>query len=216
MAPEDYFFNGGISSAATVLAATDHPVGLGIVSCVARHPAVLAMECSVLSRMHPGRLTPGSGWVCRAGSDRWALPGRRSRRSRVRHRSARLLAGEAVTRTGRSFLFDRVKLTHPETSDAAIYIGVIGPEMLRLAGRIADGTIMSVFASHEYLRWMREQVAGRADPRRDDPPADLFALTRSTTADREVAASVRRWRSTCRWSRNKLIDVYGIRRTWRT
>ena len=59
---EDYFFYGGLSSAAVVLAATERVrVGLGILSCVARHPAVTAMEISSLDRSFPGRLMQGIG-----------------------------------------------------------------------------------------------------------------------------------------------------------
>src|ERR1051326_5213840 len=59
---EDYFFTGGIAGAAAALAATsESPVGLGIVSAMARHPAALAMEISTLARMYPGRLRPGIG-----------------------------------------------------------------------------------------------------------------------------------------------------------
>src|SRR5690349_9927636 len=65
---EDYFFTGGIASAATVLARTSEiDVGLGIVSALTRHPAVLAMEISTLARMHPGRVIPAVG----LGLPRW-------------------------------------------------------------------------------------------------------------------------------------------------
>ena len=215
--PEDYFFNGGIASAATVLAATERVgIGLGIVSCMARHPAVLAIECSVLARIHPGRLTIGVGigqpaWVRQMGiypaSQLAALEecitGLRE-----------LLAGERVTRTGRSFLFDDVQLTHPATSDVPIYVGVIGPRLLHLAGRIADGVIASIFASTAYLRWMRAQVAAGASPSRDERhPLACFAMfSVDHDADRAIAAL----RPTMAFylsvlAESTLIEVYGIR-----
>ena len=53
---EDFFFTGGISGAAVVLGATEGiSVGLGIVSAVVRHPALLSMEISTISGVHPGR-----------------------------------------------------------------------------------------------------------------------------------------------------------------
>ena len=59
---EDYFFTGGISGATAVLAETKEvPVGLGIVSAMVRHPAVLAMEIATMARMYPGRVHPGIG-----------------------------------------------------------------------------------------------------------------------------------------------------------
>ncbi|MCY3948511.1 MAG: LLM class flavin-dependent oxidoreductase, partial [Acidimicrobiaceae bacterium] len=59
---EDYFFTGGISGASVVLGATSEiTVGLGVVSAVARHPSVLAMELATLSRSSPERLIAGVG-----------------------------------------------------------------------------------------------------------------------------------------------------------
>ena len=59
---EDYYFTGGISGAATVLSATERmPVGLGVVSAVARHPALLAMEVATMARIYPGRVVPAIG-----------------------------------------------------------------------------------------------------------------------------------------------------------
>jgi 5,10-methylenetetrahydromethanopterin reductase len=70
---EDYFFTGGISGTAAALTATTMiPVGTGIVSALVRHPALLAMEASTLSRMYPGRVRVGIGlgfpsWVAQMG-----------------------------------------------------------------------------------------------------------------------------------------------------
>jgi hypothetical protein len=69
---EDYFFTGGISGAMAALSATSTiPVGLGIVSAVVRHPALLAMG----SRRHPVCTRDGCGRasasVRRSGSGRW-------------------------------------------------------------------------------------------------------------------------------------------------
>jgi alkanesulfonate monooxygenase SsuD/methylene tetrahydromethanopterin reductase-like flavin-dependent oxidoreductase (luciferase family) len=54
---EDCFFTGGISGAAIALGATETmPIGVGVVSAVTRHPAILAMELATLARAFPGRL----------------------------------------------------------------------------------------------------------------------------------------------------------------
>ncbi len=95
-----------------------------------------------------------------------------------------------------------------------IYVGVIGPKLLRLAGRIADGIIASIFASTAYLRWMRAQVAGGADPRRDERHrlACFAMFSVDHNADRALAAL----RPTMAFylsvlAESKLIEVYGIR-----
>jgi 5,10-methylenetetrahydromethanopterin reductase len=215
--PEDYFFNGGIASAATVLAATERVrIGLGIVSCMARHPAVLAIECSVLARLHPGRLTVGVGigqpaWVRQMG----VYPASQLAALEECVTSLReLLAGESVTRTGRSFVFDDVRLTHPALGPVPIYVGVIGPNLLRLAGGIADGVIASIFASTEYLRWMRARVAEGASPDRVTPhPLACFAMF---SVDRDADRALAALRPTMAFylsvlAGSPLIEVYGIR-----
>ena len=59
---EDYFFTGAISAATAALSATERlPVGIGIVSAMVRHPAVLAMEIATIARMYPGHFRPGIG-----------------------------------------------------------------------------------------------------------------------------------------------------------
>jgi alkanesulfonate monooxygenase SsuD/methylene tetrahydromethanopterin reductase-like flavin-dependent oxidoreductase (luciferase family) len=168
---EDYFFTGGVAGAAAVLAATEHvPVGLSIVSSVARHPALLAMEMSTLAHLHPGRLRIGVGgglamWLRQMGIEPT------SSLAAIREcvtATQRLLAGEQITEQGRQFSFDAVQLAFP-VDDAPVYMGVIGPKMLQLAGEIADGTIGSAPTCPEYVSWAREQIAvgqqrsGRSD-----------------------------------------------------
>jgi 5,10-methylenetetrahydromethanopterin reductase len=160
---EDYFFTAGISSAATVLARTERiGVGLGIVAAVTRHPALLAMEVSTLARIHPGRLVCGVGlglprWVGQMGlTPPSALGAVRACVTTVRA----LLAGEEVSGEHGPFTFDGIRLAHP-VPDAAppLWMGVSGPNMLRLAGEVADGVIVSVMAGVDYIRWARERIA---------------------------------------------------------
>jgi 5,10-methylenetetrahydromethanopterin reductase len=212
--PEDYFFNGAIACAATVLAATERVrIGLGIVSCMARHPAVLAIECSALARMHPGRLTIGVGigqpaWVRQMG----IYPTSQLAALDECVTSLRdLLSGQPVTRDGKSFSFEDVQLTHPATTEVPIYVGVIGPNLLRLAGRIADGVIASIFASAKYLQWMRGHVAEGAGPERR--PLVCFAML---SVDEDASRALDALRPTMAFylsvlAASPLIEVYGIR-----
>jgi alkanesulfonate monooxygenase SsuD/methylene tetrahydromethanopterin reductase-like flavin-dependent oxidoreductase (luciferase family) len=160
---EDYFYTGGVSGAAAVLGATERvSVGLGVVSAMVRHPSLLAMELSTLERMYPGRLVPGIGlglpnWVAQMGlTPRSSLRALRECVTTVRA----LLDGEELTTTGDYFSFDAVKLTYPVLDrQVPLYTGVVGPKMLQLSGEIADGTILSVLASPQYVEWARERIA---------------------------------------------------------
>jgi alkanesulfonate monooxygenase SsuD/methylene tetrahydromethanopterin reductase-like flavin-dependent oxidoreductase (luciferase family) len=214
---EDYFFTGGIACAGAALAATERiPVGLGVVSAMVRHPAVLAMECSSLARIFPGRFRPGIGlglpvWVRQMG----LYP--RSQLTAVREcveALRELLDGATVDRRGASFALDEVQLAYPATP-VPIFTGALGPRMMELSGQIADGTVGSIFASVEYVRWSRELIAaGRAAAGRSGHhPFACFAIC---CVDLDGDRARETLRPTMAFylsllAESPLIEVYGIR-----
>ena len=214
---EDYFFTGGVACAAAALAATERiPVGLGVVSALVRHPAVLAMECSSLARMFPGRFRPGIGlglpvWVQQMG----LYP--RSQLTAVREcveALRELLDGGTVDRRGASFAFGEVQLAYPVTPPVQIFTGALGPRMIELSGSIADGTIGSIFASVEYVRWARERIAtGRtAVGRTGHHPFACFAICCVDgvgDAAREALRPVMAFYLSV-LATSPLIEIYGI------
>lgn len=214
---EDYFFYGGLAGATAILGATSQiPVGVGIVSALARHPAVLAMEIATIERMYPGRFWPGIGlgvssWIEQMGyHPKSPLSVLRECVTGVR----RLLDGEEVTEAGSVFTFDRIKLVHPPERRPPLYMGVIGPKMLELSGEIADGTVVSVLASRVYIRWLRERVAAgqQTAGRTDHHRVATFALY-SVDHDRAKArAAIRDVMAFYLWAvpRSSLTDVYGV------
>jgi 5,10-methylenetetrahydromethanopterin reductase len=215
---EDYFFTGGISGAAAALGATvEIPVGLGIVSAMVRHPALLAMEISTLVRMYPARVRPGIG----LGVPSWVRQMRLMPRSRLGAMREcvssvrRLLAGEELTEQGEYFSFDRVKLTYPPPAPVPVFMGIIGPKMLHLSGEIADGTIGSVMAGTRYLAWAREQIAaGQAAAERSGAAHPFAAFTMfSIDRDRERARAAIRPTMAFYLAAdpvNAMTEVYGI------
>lgn len=194
---EDCFFTGGIGGAAMALASTQRVrVGLGIVSAVLRHPALLAMEAATLARAFPDRLTVGVG----LGVPAWLRQVDRMPASPLSAvaecvTSVReLLGGARLERRGEYFSFDKVALAHP-VADVPIHLGVLGRRMLQLSGEIADGSILSVCAGTEYVRWARRQIEmGRE--RRGAAPEDhrvtVFGLYAVDPDGRRAKAAVRR------------------------
>jgi alkanesulfonate monooxygenase SsuD/methylene tetrahydromethanopterin reductase-like flavin-dependent oxidoreductase (luciferase family) len=214
---EDCFFAGAFSGVAAALAATSEiPVGLGVASAVTRHPALLAMECATLSRLHPGRFRPGVGlgvpfWLGQMG----LMP--RSPLGAVREcveSLRRLFAGETLTAEG-LFVFDDVVLTHLPEEDLPVYLGMVGPKGLELSGRIADGSVLSVLAGDDYVRWARERIAdgaaaaGRAgDPHRVVTYV-LYSVDRDGAAAREAVREATAFYLEA-MPDNALSEVYGI------
>jgi 5,10-methylenetetrahydromethanopterin reductase len=214
---EDYFFTGGISGAAAALAATERiPVGLGVVSAMVRHPALLAMEIATLDRMFPGRLHPGIGtgvpaWMRQMGvKPSSPLSALRESVTSVR----RLLDGEEVSLEGRCFHLDRVRLTHPPATRVPLYMGVLAPKTMQLSGEIADGNVLSVLSSPQYVHWARERIAaGMAEAGRDG--ARRLATFAFVSVGRDGAAAKAALREPMAFylaadGGNALTDAYGI------
>jgi 5,10-methylenetetrahydromethanopterin reductase len=214
---EDCFFSGAFAGIAAALAETDRvPVGLGIASAVTRHPALLAMECATLSRLHPGRFWTGVGlgvpfWLQQMG----LLP--RSPLGAVREcveRLRELFAGEELTCQG-LFAFDAVALTHLPEDELPIYLGMVGPKGLELSGAIADGSVLSVLAGVDYVRWARERIgAGAAAAGRDSAPHRvvtyvLYSVDPDGRAAREAVRDATAFYLTA-MPDNALSEVYGI------
>ena len=171
---EDCFFSGGMAGVAQVLASTTTvPVGTGAVSAMTRHPAVSAMEFAGLLRMYPGRVRPGVALGVRPWLEQMglmpSLPLTALRETVTVLRA--LLAGEEVTIKGEGHRLDRIKLDYPPATVPPIHVGAVNERALRLSGEIADGTILSVLATPEYVRWARGLVGGgrrgRAAPHHD-------------------------------------------------
>ena len=178
---EDCFFTGAMSGVTAALSVTERlPIGIGIVSAVTRHPALLAMELATMSRLYPGRVLPGVGLGVPAWLDQMGIRPKSplsAMRECIENVRA-LLSGAEVTFEGRVFTFDKVQLTHLPNERLPIYTGIVNEKGLRLSGEISDGTVFSVLAGTDYVRWARERIAeGAATSGREDEPHRLVTYT---------------------------------------
>ena len=85
--------------------------------------------------------------------------------------------------------------------------------MLRLSGEIADGTVLSVAAGHDYVRWAGERISegqqrgGRSGPHR----ITVFAIYSVADDPGEARGAVRDALAFYKsLGTNALTDVYGI------
>ncbi|TCK26369.1 LLM class flavin-dependent oxidoreductase [Pseudonocardia endophytica] len=190
---EDYFCYGGLTGAALALGATERvTVGLGVVASVARHPAVTAMEIATLARTYPGRFLPGIGhgvpvWTDQMGATaKSPLAALTECVDGVRS----LLAGDTVDLQGKQFTFRSVSATHPVDGQVPILTGVLGPKSLRLSGKIADGTVMSVLAGTSYLEsavgHIREGMAESGRTEHLVPTLALFSVAKDGQQARDA------------------------------
>ncbi|MFD9940175.1 LLM class flavin-dependent oxidoreductase [Nonomuraea sp. NPDC059023] len=176
---EDLGWTGGISSAATALAATSRlRVGLGIAPAPLRNPALLAMEFGNLARLHPGRLAAGVGhgvqaWMRQAGA---AVPSPLALLEETITSVRALLRGESVVVDGKAVHLDGVSLVHPPAEPPPVLAGVLNPRSLALSGRVADGTIIPEGFGAARVPWVRARIAA-------DGSHELVAFTHLYVGD---------------------------------
>jgi 5,10-methylenetetrahydromethanopterin reductase len=132
----------------TVLAVAVHEVGdievaSGVVPIQNQHPMLMAQRALTLNLIAGGRFTLGVGVTHRAVTEgMWGISWDRSARRLSEYLDGLLplLAGEQVNATG-EMLTTRGALQIPGAPTPDVYVAALGPQMLRLAGRRAAGTI---------------------------------------------------------------------------
>jgi probable F420-dependent oxidoreductase len=142
---------------ATAVATRTSRIGLatGVVGIWSRSPVTMALQAATLNELSEGRLVLGLGVQARGYVEGWH--GQRYERPIRAMREyvailRRALAGEPVTYEGEIFSVRNFQLmVQPPERPLRIYVAAIGPQMLRLAGEIADGVI-GYFWSAAYVR----------------------------------------------------------------
>jgi alkanesulfonate monooxygenase SsuD/methylene tetrahydromethanopterin reductase-like flavin-dependent oxidoreductase (luciferase family) len=158
---EDCFLTGGLTMAASALAATrEVTVGIGLLPAATRNAAIVAMEIAGLARLHPGRFAAGFGH----GVESWMRqidarpPDRMAALEETVAAVRALLAGETLNVDGRFVHLDDVKLAHRPYEAPPILIGTTGPRGLAAVGRSADGILLPEGSVPAAVRWAREQA----------------------------------------------------------
>jgi probable F420-dependent oxidoreductase len=141
-------------------------LGTAIVPVYTRGPALIAMSAATMAAAAPGRFVLGLGASSPVIVGNWNAidfdePYRRSRDVLRVVRSA--LAGERVDGTFDTFTVKRFKLEQAPTEPPRILLAALRPQMLRLAGREADGTILNWLASTDVPRCVEAMDADGAE-----------------------------------------------------
>ena len=149
--------------------------GIGVSPVLYRTPVAFAMSGGTVSQLTGGRFIMGIG---AGGSYR-----PRTRRSLGLPRLStlalmrdylttvrQLVAGEEVNYQGEVVTLQGVKLAISPAPRTPVYLGALGPEMLRLSGELADGVCLN-WCTPQQIAWSRERIAEGAarvgqDPRR--------------------------------------------------
>ena len=119
-----------------------------------RHPMPMAMALASLAELVPGRVAIAAGvgnpmFLRESGLE----PEKPVDAMRDYVRALRaLFAGEPVHQEGRTFKLAGARVAFKAESPIPIHIAAMGPHMLKLTGRIADGVVLSAGLSTDSVR----------------------------------------------------------------
>jgi probable F420-dependent oxidoreductase len=182
--------NGADAFTPLALAAAWEPtlrLGTAIVPAFTRGPALIAMSAATLAEAAPGRFVLGLGSSSPAIVENWngipfTEPFRRTRDVLRAVKTA--LAGGLVDGEFDTFGVKRFKLEQAPTAAPPVALAALRPQMLRLAGREADGAILNWLASTDVAQCV--EAIGNPDT---EVIARIFVCP---TADDDYARAVGR------------------------
>lgn len=154
LAPEYYFFRDTVSQTASYALCTKKMKIISVFNPYTRNPALIAMSIASLNEIAEGRVIPCLGaappsWLSKMGIKQ-KTPLKAVEESCYLIR--KLLKGETISFKGEIFQMDEVKLDFNIKPVEKILLSVIGPKMLKLAGTIGDGVVLTAFTPFTYIK----------------------------------------------------------------
>ncbi|MEA2526009.1 MAG: 5,10-methylenetetrahydromethanopterin reductase [Thermomicrobiales bacterium] len=191
---EDYYSWECFASLGYLAAVTERiTLGVSVTTPYVRPAALLASAAATLDQFAGGRFLLGMGRCTGALLGQIGVVDRLPLTTLQETTEAlRLLwRGGTVSYHGKTVEIDRVVPdVLPVDGGVPILFGAIGPKALRLAGRIADGVILTSFAPVAYARWaVREVRAGAEEAGRDPAAIEVVAIV-TTRVTEDVAAAL--------------------------
>jgi alkanesulfonate monooxygenase SsuD/methylene tetrahydromethanopterin reductase-like flavin-dependent oxidoreductase (luciferase family) len=190
--------SGGVPDAFHVCAAWcyDTPLRTGISVVPAPRvwtPRTLAIQAATVGQVSDGRFILGIG-TGGYGQDFWAAGGLPNRPIAIMRDYLTilrgLLAGEHVNYSGAVLSADGLSLGIDDLPAVPVYLGALGPQMVRLAGELSNGALLN-WATPERIEQSRQFVAEGAAKAGRDPADVALAMYIRVCVDEDVAAARR-------------------------
>jgi 5,10-methylenetetrahydromethanopterin reductase len=161
---ENSFARGIMSAAAACAQATRRlTINAGVFNPFARHPTMMAMEIGALDELAGGRATLSVGSGIAAATEKLDLntakPARAMRDTLTIVRA--LLCGEQVDYAGAAFSARKVKLDYTPRAGIPIYLAGRGDAIVKLAGELADGLLVSNMCSLAFAASLAETMQAK-------------------------------------------------------
>jgi alkanesulfonate monooxygenase SsuD/methylene tetrahydromethanopterin reductase-like flavin-dependent oxidoreductase (luciferase family) len=154
-------------------------------------PLALAMQAATVGQISGGRFILGIG-TGGYGPRFWAAVGLPDRPLAIMRDYLTvvrgLLAGETVTHEGPALNEHGTSLGEADLPEVPLYLAALGPQMLRLAGELADGALLN-WATPERIAQSRAIVAAGAARAGRDPQNVAVTMYVRVCVDDDVAAA---------------------------
>jgi F420-dependent oxidoreductase-like protein len=164
-------------------------LGTAVVRTLPRHPMILAQQALTANALVEGRLTLGVGPSHRPAVEAaWGLPFDQPIARLREYLSVLLplLAGEPVDFAG-TYYTAHGDLHIQEGTGVSVLIAALGPQMLRLAGRLTDGTITTMAGPRTLVGHICPTIREAADRAGRPPPRVVSTLSVCVTDDVDAA-----------------------------
>jgi probable F420-dependent oxidoreductase len=185
-------------------------VANGVLPVQTRTPVVLGMATASLNHLAPGRFALGLGLSSKTIVEQWhgltfspALAQIREAVEIVR----KVAAGERVNYEGKFYHVKNFRLTGPAPkAPVRIYLAALGPEMLELAGEIADGVLLNWIPPEAVPASIAHLEAGARRAGRMLAELEIASFVRTCVTDDAAAARATLARDITGYA---TVDVYA-------
>ncbi|HXU90276.1 MAG TPA: LLM class F420-dependent oxidoreductase [Methylomirabilota bacterium] len=185
-------------------------VASAVVPVQTRSPVVLGMSAAALAHFAPGRVALGLGLSSRIIVEQWHGLGFSPSLAQIREavQIIRLVvAGERVNFEGKFYRLKNFRLTTPPPSPPPrVVLAALGPEMLELAGEIADGVVLNWIPPEAVPASIRHLEAGARRAGRTLDGFEIAAFIRTCVTDDVAAAHATLARDITGYT---IVDVYA-------
>jgi len=214
--PDERFWQAMSVLLTQVALATDRvELGSAVTDPYIRHPALTAQMMATLDELSGGRVVVGLGAGI-SGFDALGIERKRPIRAlrEATELMRRLWTGEAVDYRGEMFRFHGAHLDfEPPRADIPVVIAGRGPQVLGLAGRIADGVMIGSLSSPSTLSYALGRIDGgleKAGRGRSEIEISMWLHT-AISEDREAAEeAVRPIVTGALISSRDVLDTLGV------
>jgi 5,10-methylenetetrahydromethanopterin reductase len=185
-------FRDSLTTSMALLASTKNiKVAPAPMSPYSRSPIITAMSITTMEEFAPGRViaSPGTGNAAALKEAGIESPHPLETMREYVEILRRFLSGETVNFQGKAFQINGAKMGFVPSTPIPMYLTAVRPRMLRLAGEIGDGVLLSGGCSPGYIaRCVREIETGTARAGKSLADRDVAGfVTAAVSEDRKQA-----------------------------